>query len=385
MNLIKVNLSDINFDAKNTRIHDKKNIEVIKNSLQKFGQYRPFVVQKKGMIVRVGNGMMKAMQELGWTEGDAVIKDLTDEEATSLSILDNKAAELATWDEKLLAESFAGLDDELRKLSGFNDGEINKLLKVADLLDNDNDDAKPRVDEAAELNKKWKVTPGDLFQIGEHRMLCGDSTKAESFTILLNGDVPEMVFTDPPYNVAFNGRMGKFEVIANDDLSPEDFEKFIQEVSTRINELNVPIKYIWCNWKFYGVLQKHFKFSACIVWAKNCFGMGYGYRHQHEFCLFEGKLKKGINNETDLWEIAKDSKYQHPTQKPIELAQRALRNHDIKNVIDLFLGSGSTMVAAQNLNRRCYGIEISPEYCAVILERMSEAFPGILITKLSAS
>ena len=179
-----------------------------------------------------------------------------------------------------------------------------------------------------------------------------------------------MVFTDPPYNVAFNGRSGKFEVIENDDLSPDAFKSFIDQVCDRIAELNPANIYIWCNWRFYGVLQEKFDYNACIVWGKNVFGLGKGYRHQHEFCLFSGKLPANITNETDLWIEKKDTNYQHPTQKPIALAARAMNNHkDAKVVVDLFGGSGTTMMAAEQLGRRCYMMEIDPHYCDVILAR----------------
>ena len=152
-----------------------------------------------------------------------------------------------------------------------------------------------------------------------------------------------MLFTDPPYNVAFNGRSGKFDVIENDNLSNADFTTFIKRVISVIKALNLKTYYIWCNWKFYGLLQQNLEFKNCIVWAKNVFGMGKGYRHQHEFCLFNGMIDPDITNESDLWEIAKDTNYIHPTQKPTALCTRALNNHrKVKNVLDLFGGSGST-------------------------------------------
>ena len=212
---------------------------------------------------------------------------------------------------------------------------------------------------------------GDLIEIGEHRLLCGDSTDSDQVAKLMNGEKADMIFTDPPYNVAFNGRSGKFDVIENDDLPIKEFTELIEGFVSILKILNPINYYVWCNWKFYGLLQSKLEFKACIVWAKNVFGLGRGYRHQHEFCLFNGKLDDGINNESDLWNLAKDTNYQHPTQKPITLASRALNNHKAnKKIVDLFCGSGSTMVASHQLDRKCYGMEIDPKYCQVIIDRM---------------
>lgn len=199
---------------------------------------------------------------------------------------------------------------------------------------------------------------------------------------LLDNTKADLLFTDPPYNVSFNGRSGKFDVIENDDLDTDTFDKFIEEFAQTVHALQIPIKYIWCNWKFYGTLQKHFELNACIVWAKNVFGLGRGYRHQHEFCFFEGKLDEGINNESDLWEIKKDHNYVHPTQKPIALSERALNNHKkAKVILDLFGGSGSTMVGCHQLNRKARLMELDPKYCQVILDRMQKLDPSLVIKK----
>lgn len=180
----------------------------------------------------------------------------------------------------------------------------------------------------------------------------------------------DMIFTDPPYNVAFNGRSGKFEVIENDDINNDEFKKLITASCNIIRMLSPKEYYIWCNWKFYGILQEQLDYKSCIVWAKNVFGMGKGYRHQHEFCLFNGEIDKRIKNESDLWEIPKDSNYVHPTQKPIALCARAIKNHkDADNIVDLFGGSGSTLIACEQMSRKCYMCELDPHYIDVIVKR----------------
>jgi len=214
---------------------------------------------------------------------------------------------------------------------------------------------------------------GDIYQLGEHRVMCGDSTMIDNLDKLLNGNVVDLVFTDPPYNVSFNGRSGNFEVIKNDNLKTEDFECFIEDFCQTLMSVNPKNYYIWCNWKFYGILQKKLVYKACIVWAKNVFGLGIGYRHQHEFCLFNGKIDEHIKDESDVWFIKKDSKYVHPTQKPVELAERAINNHkDSKNILDFFGGSGSTLIACEKTNRICFMMELDPKYVDVIIKRWED-------------
>ena len=183
-----------------------------------------------------------------------------------------------------------------------------------------------------------------------------------------------MLFTDPPYNVAFNGRGGKFDVIKNDNLSKNDFKDFINEFVNTFKALNINTYYICCNWAFYGILQELLNPKTCIVWAKNVFGLGKGYRHQHEFILFDGFIDASITNESDLWEIKKDSKYKHPTQKPVALSERAIKNSTKQGnaVLDLFGGSGSILLACEKTNRICNVMELDPKYVDVIIKRWED-------------
>lgn len=203
--------------------------------------------------------------------------------------------------------------------------------------------------------------------------MCGDSTSIDDVDKLMDGNNVDMIFTDPPYNVAFNGRSGKHDVIKNDNLSDSEFNNFIDDVIQTIKAINPSVYYIWCNWDFYGVLQGKLKYKSCIVWAKNVFGMGNGYRHQHEFCLFNGKIDEQIKNESDLWNIKKDHNYVHPTQKPVELSVRAFSNHiRLKNVLDLFGGSGSTLIGAEQTGRNAYLMELDEKYVDVIINRWQD-------------
>jgi len=224
------------------------------------------------------------------------------------------------------------------------------------------------------LNDSIKVNYGDVFQLGNHRLMCGDSTIKSDVDILMDGNIADMLFTDPPYNMGFNGRSGNFDVIENDNLSEEDFIDFINKFLYIVDYINIKSYYICCNWKFYGILQSKLKPKACIVWAKNVFGMGNGYRHQHEFILFDGYIDEEIKNESDLWKISKDVNYLHPTQKPIELPLRAIKNSSLPNqiVLDLFGGSGSTLIACEYTNRKCYMMELDPQYVSVIIQRWEQ-------------
>jgi DNA modification methylase len=228
-------------------------------------------------------------------------------------------------------------------------------------------------DAVPELPETPTTVEGDVWVLGNHRLMCGDSTSIDAVDKLMDGHKVDMLFTDPPYNVGFNGRSGKHDVIKNDDLSDADFSTFIDDVIQTIKTIDPPIYYIWCNWNFYGILQNQLEYKTCVVWAKNVFGLGNGYRHQHEFCLFNGKIDGHIKNESDLWSIKKDSKYMHPTQKPVELSVRAFSNHiKQKNVLDLFGGSGSTLIGAEQTGRNSFVMELDPKYCDVIIKRWQE-------------
>ena len=369
MKVKTVKISEVKVNPNNPRlIKDDKFAKLVK-SIKDFPQMlkiRPIVVNSD-MVVLGGNMRLKACKEAGLKEVPIIIADeLTEEQQKEFLIKDNVSG--GEWDWQIIANEW---DAEQLNEWGLDIPEFENEVEAEE------DDF-----DVPEGGIETDIVLGDLFEIGQHRLLCGDSTCSDTVAKLMNGQKADMVFTDPPYNVGFNGRSGKFDVIENDDLKTEDFDKFIEEFAQTVHTLQIPIKYIWCNWKFYGTLQKHFELNACIVWAKNVFGLGRGYRHQHEFCFFEGKLDEGINNESDLWEIKKDSKYMHPTQKPIELSARALGNHkNANNILDLFGGSGSTLAGIHQLKRVGYIMELDPKYCQVIVDRMLKLDPSIEIKR----
>lgn len=355
--------------ARNTRTHSDEQVNQIVSSIKEFGFTNPVLVDQDNMII-AGHGRVMAANKLKLDKVPTIcLKHLTEAQKKAYIIADNRLALNAGWDEDMLKVELEELNDLEFDISllGFEDNEIESLLSepTEGLTD---EDAVP------DLPEEPTTKLGDLWILGEHRLLCGDSTSIDDVDKLMDGNKADMVFTDPPYNVAFNGRSGKFDVIKNDKLSNDEFVDFIDGFLSTLEVINANTYYICCNWAFYGLLQLKLKPKACIVWAKNVFGLGKGYRHQHEFILFDGLVDPSITNESDLWNIAKDSNYQHPTQKPVELPERAIKNSSKKKniVLDLFLGSGSTLIAAEKTNRKCYGMELDPKYCDVIIQRWEE-------------
>ena len=361
-------LKDIKFDKKNYRKHSDSNKALIKKSITETGLGRSVVIDSENELI-AGNGVVSQLPEgtpirVIETDGSELVvvkrTDLKtkDEKRKKLALMDNSASDQVEWDLDNLSADF--------DLSELPELGIEDLPEVAQLDTEITEDEVPS-DEQVET----RVKKGDIWQLGEHRLMCGDSTVITDVEKLMQGEKADLLFTDPPYNVAFNGRSGKFDVIKNDNLSTEEFDDFIKEFLSVLEIINPTTYYICCNWAFYGILQLQLKPKACIVWAKNVFGLGKGYRHQHEFILFDGFIDGSITNESDLWQIKKDINYKHPTQKPVELSARAIKNSSKvrQTVLDLFGGSGSTLIACEQLHRKCRMMELDEHYCDVIIQR----------------
>ena len=355
--------------ARNSRTHSDEQVQQIMGSIKEFGFTNPILVDADGLII-AGHGRTMAAQRMGIKEVPCLrLGHLTDAQKKAYVIADNKLALNAGWDDEMLRLELADLQDADFDLSltGFDDDELNALLAKAVEEGLTDEDAVPEVPETP------VTVEGDVWVLGRHRLMCGDSTSIDAVDKLMDGNKVDLVFTDPPYNVAFNGRSGKHDVIKNDNLSDEAFADFIDGTIATIKSVDPKAYYIWCNWNFYGILQGKLEYKSCIVWAKNVFGMGQGYRHQHEFCLFHGKIDEAIKNESDLWSVKKDHGYVHPTQKPVELSVRAFGNHiRLTNVLDLFGGSGSTLIGAEQTGRKCFVMELDPKYCDVIIKRWQD-------------
>ncbi len=353
----------------NARVHNENQVTQIASSIREFGWTTPILIDGENGII-AGHGRLMAAKKLGMDEVPVIeLAHLSETQKKALILADNKIALNSEWDSELVALELDALQDmgfDI-ELTGFTLDELNDMKPQVIEEGLTDEDAVP------EIPQDPVTKLGDVWLLGNHRLMCGDSTSIDAVETLMDGNHVDMIFTDPPYNVAFNGRSGKHDVIKNDNLPKEEFNSFIDEVCNTIKAVDPKAYYIWCNWNFYGVLQDKLDYKTCIVWAKNVFGMGNGYRHQHEFCLFNGKIDEVIKNESDLWEIKKDVNYVHPTQKPVALSVRAFGNHiKLLNVLDLFGGSGSTLIGAEQTGRKAFLMELDPKYCDVIVKRWQE-------------
>jgi len=326
------------------------------------------------------------------------IKNAETRAAKRIGLLDNRVQQIdLDFDATVLAQLYA--EDKTLTAGLWSDDELTELLNEAAGVAAGDADAEPQIDKAAELNKVWQVKTGDLWQIGEHRLLCGDSTKREDVERVMMGERAEMMFTDPPYGVNYEG--GHFH--SGDVNIKRKREKLADDDSTAIyfNFLPEALKvvegpcYMWFAGNkardvYNAVFDAGCEVHALIIWHKTnatYAAMNAQYKQRHEPCLYfkpKGSTLRwcGATTEATVWNEDRDGiNEHHPTQKPIKLAMKAIGNHSAKTIVDFFCGSGSTLVACQNLSRKCRGIEISPDYCAVILQRMKDAFPNIEIKR----
>lgn len=348
-------------------------VAAVARSLKRFGQRKPIVARVDGTVV-AGNHTLLAARELGWAEIAVVRVDDDEVTAKAYALADNRTSALGSFDLGDLAAMVGevhAVDPELLAAASFDEDDLNELLAgrtVPAALNDPDDVPEPPAEPVSAL--------GDLWLLGPHRVACGDSTSVTDVERLLD-QPPQLVFTDPPYNVAFNGRSGNFDVIANDDLSADGFRDFLSATVATLHAVASSAPWYVCtNWRMFPLLAGLLpQVDACIVWVKNVFGMGNGYRHQHEWIAYIGP-PIASNSESDVWEIARDSggDYRHPTQKPVAVAQRAIVNSSAKGdvVLDLFGGSGSTLIAAHSSGRQARLMELDPRYVDVICRRYQE-------------
>ena len=378
----------------NPKDHPEDQITRLVSSIKEFGFINPVVVDQDNVVV-AGHGRLEAAKRLSMEEIPTIqVGHLTPAQIKAFRIADNRVAESGWIDDilKLEIEGLQEMDFDI-ELTGFD------LDEIADFMMDPGEpaDAEPQIDQAEELNKKWQVAPGQLWEIGEHRLLCGDSTKAEDVERVMGGEKADMVFTDPPYNVDYVGKTKDALKIANDAMTDVHFDQFLDAIFAAW-PLRPGGSYYVCappghpETQFRCALNRASGLSIrqCIVWVKNRFVMGrQDYQWRHETILYgwrEGAAHYFINDHTQdtVWEIDRPSRSkEHPTMKPVDLPVKAIGNNTKagETVWDGFLGSGTTLIAAENLKRRCFGIEISENYCAVILERMATAFPNLDIHK----
>lgn len=375
-----VPIATLSQDPANARKHDDKNLEAIKASLRRFGQQKPIVVDSSN-VVRAGNGTLAAATALGWDSINVVQTDLQGSEATAYAIADNRTAELAEWDESVLAASLSSLADVdetwLSDLQ-FSEKELAELVastQEQEIIE----------DEVPDLTTDPVTQTGDLWMLGEHRLLCGDSTEAKEVGRLMNGKKADLWLTDPPYNVAYTGKTSAALTIENDSMSDDEFRKFLIKCFREAFEVLKPGAsfYIWHadseGHNFRGAIHDcEQTVRQCLIWAKNTMVMGrQDYQWKHEPCLYG--WKKGASHgwytdrkQTTVLEFERPTRSEsHPTMKPVDLFAYQIGNSTAPQglVFDSFLGSGTTLIAAEQLGRTCFGMELSPQYCDVIVER----------------
>ena len=365
----------------NARTHSPAQITKLRSSLREFGFVNPIIVDR-GFSVIAGHGRLIAAKEEGFTEVPCVFVDhLTDAQKKAYIIADNRYAEDAGWDEELLRleiESLQGMEFDVGLL-GFEPAELNKLMTDEGGIEEDDFD----VD--AELQKPAITKPGDVWLLGRHRLVCGDSTKPETYKALMDGKKANLVVTDPPYNVNYEGSAGK---IKNDNMGSDAFYSFLFDAFKNIEEAMAQDASIYVfhadteglNFRK-AFAEAGFYLSGTCIWKKQSLVLGRSpYQWQHEPVLF-GWKKKGKHmwysdrKQSTIWEYDKPRKNgDHPTMKPVALVSYPIINSSMSGciVLDPFGGSGSTLIACEQTDRVCHTIELDEKFCDVIVKRYME-------------
>lgn len=361
--IVKVSLLKI--DKKNPNVMTKSQLDSLKKGMKRFGFLTP-IITNKDYLIADGEHRYKAAKALGMKEVPVIALPVNEVNRRILRQVLNKLRGEHGKDKDVDEFRFLMENDSLGLLADLMDAKENDFLTFID-------DSKDVVPDEFDVNKhfknpKYKFKLGAMWKLGKHRLMCGNSTFKDDVKALMGGKKPAMIHTDPPYGLGgYAGRSGKFKPVQGDDLDTRKFYECILDCQER---------YVWCEWKTYPLLVASMGLPrSLIVWNKKSFGMGGPYRRQHEFCAYWGKFKS--TTETDVWDFSRATKYMHPTQKPTDLCARAIKNsskHD-DIVLDLFGGSGSTLIACEQTGRICYMMEIDPAYVSVIIERW-EQFTG---------
>lgn len=405
MEINKIPLTQINPAPYNPRVDLKpgdSDYERLKKSISTFGLVEPLVWNKRTGNLVGGHQRLKILTAQGAAEVEVSVVDLSPDMEKALNIALNKIS--GDWDEERLSE----LLDEMQKipdfdvsLTGFDLPEISEILDRAQETKEDNFD----FDAAVDSIKEPVTKRGDLIQLGQHRLLCGDSSDINDVRRLMQNEKAKLLYTDPPYLASYipgnrpnkNHRYKKIDagkMIQNDHMPQEQYEQWLKKVFVNVAQFidgSMSI-YVWNGFRQFGpmtqmLIDLGFHISNTITWVKPSLCISFSdYNFQSEFCLygwFKGKAPHrwfGSTSESNVWEVKRDSVncLIHQNQKPIALAQRAIRNSSIRGdiVLDTFLGSGSTLIAAESLGRCCFGLELDPQYCDGIVKRYI-AFLGV--------
>lgn len=369
MNIIEKSIESIIPYEKNPRFNDEA-VKYVAESIQQFGFKVPIIIGQDNVIV-AGHTRIKAAKELGYKTVPCIVADdLTPEQIKAFRLADNKVAEKAEWDFDLLGDE---LDDILNidmEAFGF-DFEI--------------EEEEPEVHEddyKIDPPKEPKAKIGNIYQFGRHRLMCGDSTNVDDVEKLMNGEKADMVFTDPPYNIAYQGVNDK-RTIKNDKMKDDEFINFLQQ-----SIMVCDTAYVCCSWQYEHLFKEAMTNlgmppKAMIIWNKvNPAQHLDKYFKQHEIIFYYGKFGGEKTLRGDIWECKRQRNTVHPTMKPLELIGMALEDNPNKKIVyDGFCGSGSTLIACEQLNRTCYMMELDTKYVDVIIDRW-ENFTGQKAVKL---
>ena len=395
----------------------------IQRSLQEFGYVDPIIINADNTIIG-GHQRAAVMKELGYKEIDVVVVNLDKVQEKALNIALNKIS--GEWDFEKLEALLAELQQEIdATVTGFDDEEINEMLQKIENIDADEDGFK--AEEALEEVDEPVSQPGDIYQLGRHRLMCGDSTNAADIIMLMDGQEADLLLTDPPYNVDVENSNNM--KIMNDNMDNSRFRNFLMDAFRATDKGMKPgaAYYIWHadseGYNFRAACENvGWKVRQCLIWNKNSFNMGrQDYQWKHEPCLYGWKdgaphyfvddrtQATVIEDKINLKKLKKEELLQmlqdiygdkisttvinedkpsvnseHPTMKPIKLLSRQIKNSSRQNdiVLDVFGGSGSTMIACEQLNRTCYMMELDPRYCDVIINRW-EQFTGQKAVKIA--
>lgn len=366
---------------RNARTHSESQIAQIAASIKEFGFLSPILIAEDNTIL-AGHGRLAAARKLGLTKVPCVKEShLTETQRRAYIIADNKLSLNAGWDEDILAielSELQGADFDL-DLLGFDESELASIFEDDKEVEDDDFDVEE------ELNKPCFSKAGDIWTLGRHRLICGDSTKEETYKRLMDGKRANLVVTDPPYNVNYEGSAGK---IKNDNMDNDKFYNFLLDAFSNMEKVMADDASIYV---FHADTEglnfrkafndAGFYLSGCCIWKKPSLVLGRSpYQWQHEPCLY-GWKKKGKHQwysgrrETTIWEFEKPKKNaEHPTMKPIALLAYPITNSSMSNtiILDPFGGSGSTLIACEQTDRSCYTIELDEKFCDVIVKRYIE-------------
>jgi DNA modification methylase len=401
-------IDELKPDPANPRLHSKKQIRQIADSIKAFGFNVPILVDRDDKVI-AGHGRLLACRELGWSEVPTLCLDhLTQAQARAFTIADNRLTEIATWDDRLLAQqlkdlSLLGLDFSL-EVTGFEMGEIDLRITSLDEMSTPDDDPADAVPEISAEPPVSKI--GDLWLLGHHRVLCGNALDPEVFTALMGEDCAAMVFTDPPYNVPIEGHASGLGAIhhrpfpmASGEMDKAGFTAFLGQACRNLAAFSASgsLHFICMDWRHLDELlaagaAAYGELKNLCVWIKDNPGMGSLYRSQHEL-VFVFKQRGGSHrnnvqlgqfgrNRSNVWRHPGANSFArstaegnllalHPTVKPVAMVADAILDCSARGeiVLDAFLGSGTTVIAAERAGRRCYGLEIDPGYVDTTIRR----------------